>query len=294
MNWDDLRFVGAVARHGSLLHAGKELRVDHTTVGRRIAAAEDALGVRLFSRSTTGLVLTADGERLLAPLGRVEDAVHTLLRQAGGETSALAGAVKVTAPESFGIAWLAPRLAAFAQRNQGLRIELDPSGAVADLNRREAEVALRTVRSKDQSLAVRRACTIGYGVYAAQSLLARTPIRRPADLRGQPLLASEGSHKAMRWFAALTPGTAAPVFSCVVGAALAAAAKTGAGVTVLPHYLGAAEPELVYLPMPDEPADTLWLTVHRDLRATPRVRAVLDFVVDACRRDATLLRGPTR
>lgn len=68
-------------------------------------------------------------------------------------------------------------------------------------------------------------------------------------------------------------------------------AKTGAGIAVIPRYLGDAETELEYLPMPDEPRETLWLTVHKDLRSTPRVRAVLDFLIAQFERERTTLRG---
>src|SRR5262245_40007336 len=114
MNWEDLRFAATVARHSSLLGAAGELRVKHTTVGRRIDAAERALGAKLFARSSTGMALTAEGTRLLEPLQRVEDAVSSLERHASAERRELSGTVKVTAPETFGVAWLAPRLACFA------------------------------------------------------------------------------------------------------------------------------------------------------------------------------------
>jgi DNA-binding transcriptional LysR family regulator len=290
LNWDDLRYVIAVARHGSLLRAAGELGVDHTTVGRRVASAERALSSTLFTRHQTGLVLTADGERLIGPVQQVEDAVLAAQRRASADRSDLVGAVKITAPESFGIGWLAPRLAHFSERHAGLRVDLEPSGAVRNLNRREAEIALRTFRSKDQTLAVRRACDVGYGLYASRGFLARTPIRRPDDLVGRPLLTGPTDDKETRWLTKLSKGTA-PTFTCVVAVALVGAAKAGAGVAVLPRYLGDAEPELTHLPMPDAPHDTLWLTVHRDLRTTPRVRAVLDFLKDQLQREKVTLRG---
>ncbi len=290
MNWDDLRFVIAVARHGSLLAAAKALAVEHTTVGRRVDAAERTLGAKLFARSTTGLVLTAEGEQLLEPLQRVEDAVSALERRASAEQSELVGTVKVTAPESFGIAWLAPRLAMFARQHPGLHIDLDPTGAVRDLSRRQAEVAVRFFRSKDATLVTRRLGDVGQGLYAARSYLARYPVRSAADLVDRPLLSGPPGDGETVWFAKLA-GDTPPVFTSVLAVALVGAAKAGAGIAVLPRYLGDAEPELEYLPMPNEPHDPLWLTVHRDLRATPRVRAVMDFIVSQCQRERVALRG---
>lgn len=289
-SWDDLRFVAVVARRGSLLAAAAELAVDHTTVGRRVAAAEKALGVTLFARSTTGLTLTPDGEALLEPLQRVEDAVHSLVRKVGAERDELTGTVKVTAPESFGIAWLAPRLAEFTRQHPGLHIELDPSGAVLDLARRQAEVALRHFRSKDAALVSRHAADIGHGLYGAKSYLARYPVRGVQDLAGRPLLMSPPGDVETEWLMELAPEVR-PVFTCVLAVALVGAAKTGAGLVVLPRYLGDAEEDLVYLPLPDEPRQPLWLTVHKDLRKTPRVRAVLDFIGEALKREQAALRG---
>lgn len=289
-SWDDLRFVAAVARRGSFLAASAELGVDHTTVGRRVAAAEKALGARLFARSTAGLSLTPEGEALLAPLQRVEDAVHHLMRRAGAEREELSGTVKVTAPESFGIAWLAPRLAELARAHPGLHIDLDPTGAVLDLSRRQAEVALRHVRTKDASLVSRHAAELGHGLYASRSFLARYPVRSPADLSGRPVLTSPQGDLEAEWLERLAPD-AMPIFTCVLAVALVAAAKTGVGIAVLPRYLGDAEEELVYLPMPDEPKQSLWITVHKDLRKTPRVRAVLDFIAESLQREQGALRG---
>lgn len=290
MNWGDLRFVAAVARHGSLLRASVELGVRHTTVGRRIDAAESALRTRLFARSTTGLVLTAEGERLLASLTQVEDAVNTLERRASAEHQQLEGVVRVTAPETFGVGWLAPRLAALAREHAGLRIELDPSGQVLDLSRRQAEVAVRFFRSKQQGLVVRRAAEVAHGLYAARSYLARQPLRSPRELSGRPLLSVPAGSVEAKWLATLARGTE-PFFTSTLTLGLLDAARAGLGIALLPRYLGDSDPALQHLPMPGEPIETVWLTVHRDLRNTPRVRAVLDFLLAELERDRRQLLG---
>ena len=132
MNWDDLRFVLAVSRAGSLTRAASVLHVDHTTVGRRVEAAEAALGVRMFTRTTTGLVLTDDADRLLASMRQVEDAVLALERAAAAQDERLEGPVRVTSPETFGVSYLAPRLAGFGLSHPGVAIELMPAGAVLE------------------------------------------------------------------------------------------------------------------------------------------------------------------
>ena len=279
-NWDDLRYVMAVARTGSLLQAGAVLGVDHTTVGRRVAAAERGFGTTLFARSTTGLVLTADGEQLVEPMARVEEAILAVERRASAERSEIVGTVKVTAPETLALARLAPPLALFAKGHPGLRIDLDPTGKVLNLHRREAEVAVRTVRTRDANLVARKVGTVVYAAYASRSFLKEQPVPDVASLRKRPLLVGGDDDIDTRWLLGLT-GTR-PTFTCVIGLGLLASCLAGAGVAVLPRYLGEGQRELTCLPLPEGPRETVWLTVHKDLRHTPRVRAVLDFLVETC------------
>ncbi|MFO0548742.1 MAG: LysR family transcriptional regulator [Polyangiaceae bacterium] len=291
MNWDDLRFVLTLARLGSLVRAGKSLGVDHTTVGRRVDAAEAALGVRLFTRTPAGYVPTADAEHLLEPMRKVEESVLALERRAHPARDAVEGAVRVTSPETFGASYLAPKLAGLRSRHPGLSIELDPRGDVLDLGRREAEVAVRFFRSSAADLVVRRAGEVRYGLYASESYLAEHPVVSQKDLARHALLGvPEADAPESRWLARLAPG-ARLAFSSTLSLALLGAARAGAGVAVLPRYLGDPEPALRHLPMPHAPAEPIWLTVHRDLRRTPRIRAVLDYLVAALAADAGFLEG---
>jgi DNA-binding transcriptional LysR family regulator len=289
MNWDDLRFVAAVSRAGSLAKAATALGVDHTTVGRRVEAAERALDLRLFTRTAAGYLLTREGERLLAPLRHVEDAVQALERGVHAQRGVLEGTVRITCPETFGIAYLASRLARFGRPYPTLAIELLPAGAVLDLNRSEAELAVRFVRTRHESLIVRRIGEIGYGLYASADYLARQPIRTAGDLCTHPLLLPT-SGVELAWVRQLAPAASA-AFVSEVSVALAEAAAADAGVTVLPRYLGDTRAGLQHIPMPREPTQPLWLAVHRDLRQTPRVRVLFDFLVEAVRSDRVLLVG---
>jgi DNA-binding transcriptional LysR family regulator len=176
MNWDDLRYVLALADAGSLLKAAKVLEVDHTTVGRRIEAAEAALGVRLFTRTTTGYVPTADADRLLVPMRTVEQAVLSVERSAVARRDSLEGPVRITSPETFGVSYLAPQLATFGQTHPGVVIELVPAGEVLDLGRRQAELAVRFFPSKGEGLAVRRAGEVTYGLYATKAIAIKSGV----------------------------------------------------------------------------------------------------------------------
>lgn len=291
MNWDDLRFVLALANAGSLARAAKVLGVDHTTVGRRIEAAEAALGVSLFTRTTKGHVPTADAERLLVPMRQVEDAVLAVERCAQADSQSLEGTVRITSPETFGVVYLAPRLAAFGREHPGLVIELLPGGEVLDLGRRQAELAVRPFRSKHENLVVRRAGSIRYALYASHVYLKAHPLSTPAGLAEHPLLSvPEANAIEAIWLERLSP-RARPTFVSSFSLSLLAAARASAGVAVLPRYVGDAEPSLRRIAMPDEPSEPVWLTVHRDLKDMPRVRALLDFLAATLKQDAALLDG---
>ncbi|MFO0628197.1 MAG: LysR family transcriptional regulator [Polyangiales bacterium] len=297
MDWDDLRYVLAVARAGSLARASKALAVDHTTVGRRVEMAERGLGVRLFARTPGGYIPTADAERLLGEMRAVEDAVIALERTAQARQSGIDGVVRVTAPETFGCVYLAPRLALLRHEHPRLSVALSSTGTVLDLARREAEIAVRMFRTAHDGLAVRRVGAVRYGMYASRAYLQRRPVRSAADLGDHPLLSSEAPVRGTRptavdarWLAKLT-GDARPALVCDVSMALYEACREGAGIAVLPRYLGDRDATLTHLPMPDPPTEPVWITVHNDMRRVALVRTVLDHLARVIGRDADLLLG---
>lgn len=292
MNWDDLRFVLAVAKTGSLVRASKQLGVDHTTVSRRIEAAEASLGVRLFSRTPQGHVLTAEAEALLPDVERVEHAILALERGASARDDEVRGSVRVTSGETFGTTYLAPRLATFVREHPGLSIELVTGGAILDLARREADVAVRFFKSADESLVVRRAGEVGHALYASKEYLARRPFAKAKGLAGHAILTTTTGPNVVeaQWVERLTGG-APPAFVSNLTTALLEAALVGAGVAVLPRYLGDVEPRLRRIPMDDEPREGVWITVHRDVKDARRVRLVLDFLVETLKREQALLVG---
>ncbi len=294
LNWDDLRFALAVAQNGSLARTAKHLRVDHTTVGRRIENLEEALGIRLFTRTSTGYVPTQDGERLLAPMRAVEEEVLGLERAASARSVGLDGVVRVTAPETFGVRYLAPRLATFGRAHPALSIELIPSGQVLDLGRQQAEIAVRFFRSSGQNLLVRRVGELSYGLYASKAFLSKHPPGGADWLAQQPWLLPPTGQRSPEgdWITRLV-GAVRPVFVSDLSTALLGAAQADAGVTVLPRYLGDAEPQLERIEAPQPPTEPIWLTAHADMRDTPRVRALLDFLAGQIQSDAAALIGRT-
>ncbi|MFO0613293.1 MAG: LysR family transcriptional regulator [Polyangiaceae bacterium] len=290
MNWDDVRFALALVDAGSLAKAAKALGVDHTTVGRRVEALEAALGARLFTRTPAGYVPTADADRLLGPMRRVEEAIHAVERRAVAQRDELEGKLRVTSPETLGVTYLAPILAELQRAHPKLVIDLVPAGEVLDLGKRQAELAVRLFRSAHKDLVVRRAGAIGYGLYASHAYLEehRWDRRKP---EAHPFLSvPEAGAVEATWLRRICP-TARVAFTSTLSIALHAGARASAGIAVLPRYLGDRDPSLRRLPMPDEPTEPIWLTIHRDLQRTPRIRALFDFLVARLADDALLLRG---
>ena len=144
MDWNDLRYFVAVAEQGSTLKAGRALRVSQTTVARRIAALEDAIGLSLFERRAAGYALTLDGEGLLRHARQVSAAAEQFSQAAGSRTRDLSGTVKLTTQDIF-MVLLAPMLRDLYERHPDILIELDEGQDMRDLGAGEADIALRSV-----------------------------------------------------------------------------------------------------------------------------------------------------
>jgi len=276
MNWDDLRVFLALARSGSLSATARDLGVDHSTVARRVAALEGALGVRLFDRLPRGYAPTAEGDAIAGLAGRVEDAVLAVERHAQGQPGEPAGIVRLSAPPAFSSHFLTPRLAALRRRMPKLVVELVGDARAVSLTRREADLAVRLSRPEDEGLIARRLGVMGYGLYAT-----------PGYLQDRAEAAWEfiGYDESMdhvpqqRWLRGLMDGRPF-AFRANDLVSLLAAARAEVGIAAIPHFLGRPDPALVTVPTRTEPEPReLWLLVHPDLRRSARVRAVMDALV---------------
>ena len=283
MEWDDLKHFIAVARTGSLVEAARNLKASAATVSRHVESLESKLGTRLFEHRSTGYVLTDVGRSILLRAEGVEAAVLAVERGAASSDPGLAGKVRVACTEDMASMVVIPNLTSFVAQHPGIAIELVSGLSVVNLTRRDADIALRSVRPDSGDLLMRRIGAVDVAVYGARSYVeARgiTPgavdfskvetitwIEEMAGLRGGPWLASHAS--------------AARVVLHVNSARLLyAACAAGLGLTVLPCFGGDNDPSLVCVVPPEEVQTLdLWLGVHRDLATTPRVRAVMDYLV---------------
>ncbi|PTL82818.1 LysR family transcriptional regulator [Vitiosangium sp. GDMCC 1.1324] len=292
--WDDARFFLEIHRAGSLSAAGRKLRVNQSTVSRRLAALESALGARLFDRTPDGYLLTPAGEALLPRAERMEDEAIAAARDVAGGESRLVGTVRLTAPETFGSRFLTARLADFHQRYPDITLELVADNRAFSLSRREADVALRLDRPTQPLLVTRQVAEVGTTLYAAKAYLSTRGKPRSSDFTGHDLIGFDETFQPeaeVRWLAQRTRG-ARVVFKSNSPQSQLAAAEAGMGLALLPCYLAEPVPGLVQvLPVSEGVVRGLWLVLHRDLRQTARVRALTEFLTQLLRREHARLRG---
>lgn len=277
MDWGDLRFFVELARSGSLSATARRLRVDHTTVARRIAALEADLGVRLFDRLPRGYALTTEGEEVASLAGRLEEGAFAIERFAKGQSDEPSGTVRLSAPPAFASHFIAQRLAPLRERCPGLVVELVGDTRSVSLPRREADLAVRLKRPQEEGgLVARRLGLMGYGLYGAPGYAAS---RAEADWAFVGHDESLDHVPQQRWLYRIAAGR--PIlFRANDLLSLAAAARAGIGLAALPHFAGAADPGLERVPAEPVPEGReLWLLVHPDLRRAGRVRAVMDALV---------------
>jgi len=285
LDWDDLRFFLAIARHGSLTAAARDLRVAQSTVGRRLSSLEASLGVRLLHRTPEGYTLTLAGQDVLNQAERVEVEALGVERSVGGRDGRLEGVLRVTCTETIAAHVLAPCFAALQGLHPGILVELMPNPHVISLSMREADIAVRLVRSEQHDLVVRRIGQIAFGLYASPAYLEHHGA--PDFEAGCPghrlmtLLDDVEIDPQAQWLSDLA--TRANLgMQTSSHEALLSAARSGGGLACLARFRADPDPGLRRLETPLPPPVTeIWLAVHKDSRGTPRVRVALSAIAEA-------------
>jgi DNA-binding transcriptional LysR family regulator len=289
LEWDDLRYVLAVANAGSLAGAARNLGVNHSTVLRRVSAFEKELGLRLFERLPTGYDLTAGGEELTAAARHIDDTVTSLARKLAGQDLRLSGAVRVTTTDTLMASILPEILAKFHTAHPGICIEVALSNVMLNLTKRDADVAIRPANDPPETLVGRRVAKIAFAIYASPRYLAKH--RKTDDLAAHQWVGPDDSladTAVAQWMRSQLPGSEIALrVDSLLG--MRQAAQAGLGVTALPCYLGNTSTGLVCIHRPIAAMQTaLWILTHEDLRHTARIRAFIEFVANACGRHPLL------
>jgi DNA-binding transcriptional LysR family regulator len=290
-SWDDVRLFLALQRAGSLSAAAGPLGVTQPTCGRRLAALEASLGLRLFDRTPEGLRITPEGATLVEAATKMEEGAHDLALRATLKDRDLRGVVRIGTNELFACSFLVGALPQVRAKYPGISVELLLSNTEADLLRREVDIAIRFrpegSRPTPEVLVARKLGDEPFLLYGADSYLRRRGAPSdPSRLTGHDVVVYSGPHPASRWCANAFRGTTVAMSASsmqVAGAGIAA----GLGLGVLP-----ARSARLYSPLhplsPVVARGTGWLVVHADLRRVPRIRVVADMIAALFRSEPTL------
>jgi DNA-binding transcriptional LysR family regulator len=271
--------VLAIARAGSLGSTAEALGVDATTIGRRLAALHDRVGYALFERSGTALLLTPAGRRLVADLEVMEEGALAVERKLAAAATPT-GPVRIATTDAFASYFLVGELRALAADLPAIQIELVASTAIADLRRRDADIALRHARPQSPDLRGRRIARMPWGVYASADYLRRSPrVDLDRKLAGHAVIRWSGAlvrPSLAAWLDAHASAAQVPVVSAALHVTVEACAA-GIGLAPLPGLIAKGRGLVRAIDHAVDQSE-IWVVVHRDLRKVPRVRAVADWL----------------
>ncbi|WP_175995478.1 LysR family transcriptional regulator [Burkholderia stabilis] len=283
MNWDDTRIFLAIYRERSLRGAARAVGLDQATVGRRLAALERALGATLFLRTSAGYVPTAVGEVALRNVEKMEQSAIDLVRQTQGVDRRLAGDVRVTTTDTIGLEFVMRAMRNLHDEHPDVRVLLNTSTQVENLAKREADIAIRTIKPDNPDLLTRRLAAWPTGLYASEEYLERhgEPVpgagfeghdlvcflphlnaRGPLTMVGEPVRAGRivsGLNSNLMLRAAVRAGLGLSELAVPI-------AERDGLVRVWPARTGARPYEV-------------WMVTHKDLRHTARMSAMIDCIV---------------
>lgn len=284
IDWNDLRYFLGVADHGSTLAAGRALRVSQTTVARRVAALEQAIGFPLFEKRQAGYALTPAGGDLLERAKQVGVAADAFVEAASAQARDVSGKVRITTQEIFAVTLLAPMLRELHERHPEIMIELDDSQDFRDLGEGEADIALRSSYGDlGAGIVGRRLGADDWTLYCSRDYAAKhgVPTTR-AELKAHQFIGG-GGPKLWRVYSAWLHDLGLDdriVMHHASAMGMMSAIRSGLGIAVLPCIVADAELDLIQCVPPKDDGRSMWLVTHERVRHTPRVRTVIDFLYE--------------
>lgn len=281
-DWNRARAFLVAAEEGSFSAAALALGTTQPTVGRQVAALEAELGVTLFERVGTTLALTPSGSELVEHVRAMSEAATRVSLAATGQSSSIVGSVSITASEVISAYLLPPIIGRLRREQPGIEIEIVASNQARDLQRREADIAVRNFRVSQPDLVAQKIKDSRAHMYAAPSYLERTgPIESPRDLARAELFAFDRTDLMIDGLRAIGVELSRDRFPIVTANHLVQweLCKQGAGVCIMMEEIGDAEPRVrrVLPTLPPLPIP-MWLVCHRELRTSRRIRLVYDVL----------------
>ena len=291
-DWSDLQTFLAIARAGQLARAGSAMGVDASTMGRRLRRLESQLGATLFEQTRQGQVLTEAGEALLARVEAMAQAAAGI-GEGAGASGGLSGTLRISVSEGFGTWFLASRLPEFAAAHPGLTLDLVANSGFLSPSKREADIAVVLSRPKAGPVIARKLSDYALRLYASPAYLAATGMPEgPPDLaRGHRLVGYIPDlldAPELRYLDEIHPGLAATIRSSSINAQQRLLAQ-GAGIGVLPCFIGDADPALRPVLPGQRIMRSFWIVTHKDTHNLARVRAGTKWLVEAAARHRALM-----
>lgn len=281
-NWDHLRIFIHVARTGRLSAAAERLRLNHTTVARRMSAFEEEIGTRLFDRSPQGVTLTNEGAELLVYAERIEQEAQMMLTRLGGQEALLSGTVRIALPEALGTFFLAPMLETFRAEHPEIILELIPETPQVSLSRRDADLIVSTIRPRRGRMFINKLTEFELGLYCTQAYIDRKGLPQSIQaLRDHEFVGFIDDLLQTEDDAPLNQIIDNPRMAFRSSSILSqqGAVEGGIGLGLLHSFTAQTSKTLIpVLPAEVRVPRSYWTLVHADLRRIPRIRAVMRFL----------------
>jgi DNA-binding transcriptional LysR family regulator len=277
-DWDDVRFVLALSRNGSIRKAAKALGVNHTTVARRISAFEKRLSARLVEKTPSAYVLTASGRIICSAAEEMESILTGAQRRVEGADTELSGDVHIHIPDIFD-EWISEKLAAFSKQHPKLNLLITNTISRANLAQRETDIALRFSQSPPEDMVGRKVCSLPVALYTA------------IDFEIDPLI-ELASYPWVRWdkpYINTPPEQVAEKMSSLSSTTLHVTTyhsmtnliRHGAGIGILSPWFADEDSRLKRIsPNIDDGEMDVWMLIHPDLRGVKRIKAITDMLLD--------------
>jgi DNA-binding transcriptional LysR family regulator len=289
-DWNLIRSFVAVVEQGSLTRAAEVLGLSQPTLSRQIAELEGSIGAALFERVARGLKLTRTGENLVEPARYMMAAARSLGMAAATQDNGLRGTVRITASEMVSGFVLPALLRELAQLHPEIQIELVASNQVSNLLEREADIAIRMIRPAQSALIARHLTDWPIGMYGHKDYLAGLPA-----LPSRNQAATLALMQKFRWLGLdqsdqfIAGFRAAGIqidrsffdFRCDNHLVNWQAIQQGLGIGIAMQWLAERNPDLEQVLVEQElPSLPVWLTTHRELKSSKRIRTVFDFLAE--------------
>ena len=282
--WETYRSFLSVMTHGSLSAAARKLGLTQPTLGRHIDQLESDLGLPLFSRSQSGLIPTETARELLPHAQAMASAADALVRASSGADAEERGTVRLTASVVIGGEVLPSILTAFRERHPHIAIELVLSDQTQDLLRRDADIAVRMVRPKQEALVARKIGRISLGLHAHRRYLDKHGMPQALDdLARHSVIGFDKETAVVQSLRKLGMPLQREMFALRTDADLAqlAALRAGFGLGVCQYGIARRDPDLVpVLTNAFKFEIEMWLAMHKDLRGTKRMRLLFDHLAE--------------